>query len=51
VKARIWHLLARSAWDQPVTVVAGTTAEGAELASARPVCEVSGSHCGGGHVR
>jgi hypothetical protein len=51
VKALIRPLLARSSWVLPATVVAGTTFEGADLASARWVGVSSASHCVGGHVR
>jgi hypothetical protein len=45
----VWPLFARSAWAQPVTVVASTTGVGAQLASVRSVGVGSASHCGGGH--
>jgi hypothetical protein len=51
VKVLLWPLSARSAWDQTTTVVAGTTVEGAVLASVRLVGAWSDSHCGGGHDR
>jgi hypothetical protein len=41
----MWPLLGRSAWDQPVTVVAGTTGEGAALASVLSVSVGSGCPC------
>jgi hypothetical protein len=34
---------------QPATVVAGTTCDGAAMASFRLVGVISASHCGGGH--
>jgi hypothetical protein len=37
VRALPWHLCSLSAWAQPATVVAGTKAEGAALASVRLV--------------
>jgi hypothetical protein len=40
-----------SEWAHPVTVVAGTTGEGAALVSVRFVGVSSASHCGGGHYR
>jgi hypothetical protein len=49
VRALICPLFARSALAQPDTVVAGTTGEGAALATVRLVGVGSASHCGGGH--
>jgi hypothetical protein len=49
LRAVIWPLSSRSAWAQPATVVAGTTVEGAALASVRLVGVVSTCHCGGGN--
>jgi hypothetical protein len=51
VSVLLWPLFARSAWAQTATVVAGTTGEGAALASVRSVSVGSDSHCGGGHDR
>jgi hypothetical protein len=45
VRALLWPLFARSAWDEPATVVAGTTREGAALASVRSVGLGSTSQC------
>jgi hypothetical protein len=42
--ALLWSLFARSAWAQPATLVAGTTVEGAALASVRSVRVGSASH-------
>jgi hypothetical protein len=39
----------QSVWVHTATVVAGTTGEGAVLASVRSVGVGSESHCGGGH--
>jgi hypothetical protein len=48
VKALLWPLFDSSAWAQEATVVAGTTGEGAALASVLSVGISSGSHfCGG----
>jgi hypothetical protein len=49
--ALLWPLFARSAWDHPATVVAGTMCEGAVLASVLLVYVVSYSHIGGWHDR
>jgi hypothetical protein len=49
MRALLWPLFDRSAWDLPVTVVAGTRIDGAELDSVRLVSVGSASHCGGGH--
>jgi hypothetical protein len=51
VKALLWSLFARPAWDEPATVVAGTTVEGASLASVLSVDVGSASHWGGGDAR
>jgi hypothetical protein len=51
MRVMTWPLYARSAWSQPTTVVAGTTSEGATLASVRSVGVGSASHCGGGYDR
>jgi hypothetical protein len=51
VRALLRPLFVRSAWDQPATVVAIKTCEGAALASVRLVGVVSDCHCGGGHDR
>jgi hypothetical protein len=48
-RALLWPQLARSGWAQPATVVAGTTGEGADLASGHSVGVGSANHCGGGH--
>jgi hypothetical protein len=44
----LWPLIAWWAWDQPVTVVVGTTGKGHLLGSDRLVGVGSDSHCGGG---
>jgi hypothetical protein len=49
VRTLIWPLFDRSTWAQPDTVLAGTTVEGAILASDRSVGVGSISHCGGEH--
>jgi hypothetical protein len=49
VRALLWPLFDRSAWDQPTTVVAVTTCDGAALASFRSVGVGSTSNCGSGH--
>jgi hypothetical protein len=48
VMAQLWPLIARSAWSQTATVLAGTTGEGASQASVRSVGVGSASHCGDG---
>ena len=48
VRALFWPLFARSSLAQAATVVAGTTGEGAALASFLLFGVVSASHCGGG---
>jgi hypothetical protein len=48
VRALLRPLFARSAWSQPATMVAGTTGEGADLASVPSVGVGSTSICGGG---
>ena len=47
MRALLWPLLARLAWAQPQTVVAGTSGEGAALASVLLVGLGSASNCGG----
>jgi hypothetical protein len=42
-------VFARWSWAQPATVLAGTTGEGAALASFRSLSVGSAFHCGGGH--
>jgi hypothetical protein len=37
VRAQLWPLFALSAWTEPATVVAGSTVEGATLASVHSV--------------
>jgi hypothetical protein len=49
VTALFWTLFARSTFAQPATVVAGTTGEGAALATVRSLGVGSDSHCGAGH--
>jgi hypothetical protein len=49
VRALLSPLFAPSAWAQSATVVAGTTDEGAALASVILVGVVSDSHCGSGN--
>jgi hypothetical protein len=44
VRALLWPLFPRSAWDQPATVLTGTTGEGAALASVHLVGVGSASH-------
>jgi hypothetical protein len=51
VRTLLWSLFARSAWAQPATVVAGTTVQGAALASVRLVGNGLDSRCGSGHDR
>jgi hypothetical protein len=51
VRALLWPLFPQSACAQPATLLAGTTGEGAALASVRLVGVGSDSHCGGGHDR
>jgi hypothetical protein len=51
VRALLWLLFPRSAWAQTATVVAGTTVEGAALASVPSVGVGSASHCGVGDDR
>jgi hypothetical protein len=46
VRALLWPLFARPAWDQTTTVVVGKTGEGAALASVRLVFVGQESHCG-----
>jgi hypothetical protein len=48
VSALLWTLFARSVLAQPATVMAGTTGEGADLASVRWIGVGLASHCGGG---
>jgi hypothetical protein len=45
VRALLWPLFSRSAWAQPATVVAGTTGEGASVASDRYFSVGRASHC------
>jgi hypothetical protein len=49
LRALHWPLFRRSAWNQPASVLADTTCEGATLTSVCSVGMGSGSHCGGGH--
>jgi hypothetical protein len=49
VRALLLPAFAQSAWAQPATAVAGTTGEGAALASVRSVGVGSASLCSGGH--
>jgi hypothetical protein len=51
VRAMLWPLLSQSAWAQPATRVAGTTVEGAALASVLLVGVGSASHKVGGQDR
>jgi hypothetical protein len=51
VRALRWPLYDWSAWAQPATEEAGTTGEGAALATVGLLGEGSASHCGGGHDR
>jgi hypothetical protein len=51
VRGLFLPLFAWSAWAQPATVVAGTSGEGASLATVRSIGVGSASHCGGGHDR
>jgi hypothetical protein len=51
VRALLWPLYVRSAWAQAATAVAGTTGEGAALASVLSVGVGSARHCVGGHDR
>jgi hypothetical protein len=46
VRALLWPLFSRIAWAKPVTVVAGTTVEGAALASVPLVGVGPASDCG-----
>ena len=48
-RALLWPVFARSSWDQPGIVVAGTTSERAALASVRFFGVGSYSHCVEGH--
>jgi hypothetical protein len=45
MRALLWTLFDRSAWDQPATVVAGTTDKGAALISVRLVGVGLETHC------
>jgi hypothetical protein len=49
MRAQLGLLFSLSARDQAATVVAGTTGEGAAMASVRSAGMGSASHCGGGH--
>jgi hypothetical protein len=49
VRALFRRQYSGSAWAQTATVVAGTTGEGASLASLRLVSVGSSIHCGGRH--
>jgi hypothetical protein len=49
VMALLWPLFDLSGWAQSVPVVAGTSVEGAALATVRSVDVGSDSHCDGGH--
>jgi hypothetical protein len=51
LRALLWPLFGLSEWEQPDTDVAGTTREGAAMASVRLVGVGSDRHCGGGHDR
>jgi hypothetical protein len=51
VRELLWPLFDSSGWAQLATVVAGTTCDGAALASDRLVGVGSANHCGGGHDR
>jgi hypothetical protein len=51
VRTLLWPLFARSAWDQPATVLGSTIVEGAFLASIQYVGVGSASHCVGEHDR
>jgi hypothetical protein len=49
LRAWLWPLFARLAWAKPATLLAGTTGEGAALASVRSVGVYSACHSDGGH--
>jgi hypothetical protein len=49
VRALLWPMFDRSAWAQPVTLVAGTKGDGAALTSVRLVGVGPASQCGGVH--
>jgi hypothetical protein len=51
VSALLWPLIVLTACAQPATVVAGTTGEGATLASFRLLGVGSTTECGGVHDR
>jgi hypothetical protein len=51
VRALLWPMFAGSAWALTANMVAGTTGEGAALASVPSVGVGPTSHCGGGHDR